>query len=171
MRPLLDTNVISELMRRQPDPSVEKWAAAQTGFHLSVITVEEIEYATSQGIDVVEVGDSGEGQDCDVDPALSSRAFCAAWVTASFELNDPLTEASWYTPRIALATLSADSYCSGMIACCKISTNGLRAASWKSSIRFMPDLLGCPFCQLSEKRNPSNTDVPLDREAPHFTIP
>ena len=39
---LCDTNVVSELMRRDPDEHVFKWAAVQEHFRLSVITVEEI---------------------------------------------------------------------------------------------------------------------------------
>lgn len=42
MRPLLDTNIVSELMRRRPDSRVERWTGAQEGFHLSVIAYEEI---------------------------------------------------------------------------------------------------------------------------------
>ncbi|MBI4025056.1 MAG: type II toxin-antitoxin system VapC family toxin [Verrucomicrobia bacterium] len=44
MHPLIDTNVVSELMRRAPDPRVQRWAEKQKGFHLSVITIEEIEF-------------------------------------------------------------------------------------------------------------------------------
>lgn len=42
MRPLIDTNLVSELMRPRPDARVERWAGAQEGFHLSVIACEEI---------------------------------------------------------------------------------------------------------------------------------
>jgi len=41
---LVDTNVVSELMRASPDPSVVKWAERQRRMHLSVVTVEEILY-------------------------------------------------------------------------------------------------------------------------------
>jgi predicted nucleic acid-binding protein len=39
---LIDTNVISELSRRQPDPGVLAWAAGVTEFRLSAISQEEI---------------------------------------------------------------------------------------------------------------------------------
>jgi predicted nucleic acid-binding protein len=39
---LCDTQLISELMRKQPNPHVISWAEAQDGFYLSVITCEEI---------------------------------------------------------------------------------------------------------------------------------
>ena len=39
MTPLIDTNIVSELMRRQPDPAVVAWADRQTGFRVSVITL------------------------------------------------------------------------------------------------------------------------------------
>ena len=44
MRYLLDTNVISELVARQPDPAVLTWIEAldQTAIYLSVITIGEI---------------------------------------------------------------------------------------------------------------------------------
>jgi predicted nucleic acid-binding protein len=42
MAPLIDTNIISELMRRQPDPAVLGWAERQPGFHLSVVVLEEL---------------------------------------------------------------------------------------------------------------------------------
>ena len=47
MRPLVDTNIISELVRPTPDAKVRAWASRQTGFYLSVISVEEIRYGLS----------------------------------------------------------------------------------------------------------------------------
>ena len=42
MFPLIDTNIVSELMRRQPHVAVANWAASQAGFLISVITLEEL---------------------------------------------------------------------------------------------------------------------------------
>ena len=42
MRHLIDTNVISELMRREPDPRVVEWSLAQDGFMVGVVTLEEL---------------------------------------------------------------------------------------------------------------------------------
>jgi predicted nucleic acid-binding protein len=39
---LVDTNVLSELLRRAPNPGVEEWAAQVTRFYVSVMTLEEI---------------------------------------------------------------------------------------------------------------------------------
>jgi predicted nucleic acid-binding protein len=39
---LVDTNVISELMRARPAPRVVEWAERQDGMSLSVVTLEEI---------------------------------------------------------------------------------------------------------------------------------
>jgi toxin FitB len=39
---LVDTNVVSELMRPRPTPGVVEWAERQEGMSLSVITLEEI---------------------------------------------------------------------------------------------------------------------------------
>ena len=41
---LIDTNIISELSRRQPDPQVLNWAAGISEFRVSAISVEEIAY-------------------------------------------------------------------------------------------------------------------------------
>ena len=43
---VLDTNVVSELMRKRPDPSVEKWIAATARSELAItsITVAELLY-------------------------------------------------------------------------------------------------------------------------------
>ena len=47
MNPLIDTNIISELVRPKPNPNVIQWAGQQTGFFLSVISLEEIHYGLS----------------------------------------------------------------------------------------------------------------------------
>lgn len=45
---LLDTNIVAELSRAQPDPNVERWAATvKPPFALSVISVEEVRYGLS----------------------------------------------------------------------------------------------------------------------------
>ena len=41
---LCDTNVLSELIRRQPNPGVLGWADEQASIAISVVTVEEISY-------------------------------------------------------------------------------------------------------------------------------
>lgn len=45
---LLDTNVVSELCRRQPDAGVLAWAAATSGHAISVVTVDEIAYGLAR---------------------------------------------------------------------------------------------------------------------------
>lgn len=47
MNPLIDTNIISELVRPKPNPKVTNWAGQQTGFFLSVVSLEEIHYGLS----------------------------------------------------------------------------------------------------------------------------
>jgi len=42
--PLCDTNVLSELSRRQPDPAVLAWIETIERIAISVVTVEEIAY-------------------------------------------------------------------------------------------------------------------------------
>jgi predicted nucleic acid-binding protein len=41
---LIDTNIISELSRRQPDPGVLTWASGITEFRFSAISLEEIAF-------------------------------------------------------------------------------------------------------------------------------
>ena len=45
---LIDTNIVSELMRREPDPLVHVWAAAQPSFFLSVISLEELVFGLTR---------------------------------------------------------------------------------------------------------------------------
>ena len=45
---LIDTNIVSELMRREPDPRVRVWAAAQPSFCLSVISLEELVFGLTR---------------------------------------------------------------------------------------------------------------------------
>ena len=45
---LIDTNVISELMRRAPDPRVVAWSIAQESFHVSVVTLEELVFGLTR---------------------------------------------------------------------------------------------------------------------------
>jgi predicted nucleic acid-binding protein len=39
---LCDTNIISEVMKRSPNPAVRQWIGTQDMIYASVITVEEI---------------------------------------------------------------------------------------------------------------------------------
>lgn len=41
---LIDTNIVSELMRRKPDAKVEGWCIAESDFCISPITIDEITY-------------------------------------------------------------------------------------------------------------------------------
>ena len=45
---LCDTNVISELMRPQPQPEVRRWLEAQDGLFLSVLTLEELHFGLAR---------------------------------------------------------------------------------------------------------------------------
>lgn len=48
MTPLIDTNFISKLMRRESDQAVLDWADQQTGFHVRVIALEELVFRLTQ---------------------------------------------------------------------------------------------------------------------------
>jgi toxin FitB len=45
---LADTNVVSELMRRHPDPRVVAWSELQPELALSVITLEELRFGIAR---------------------------------------------------------------------------------------------------------------------------
>ena len=45
---LIDTNVLSELPKRRPDPAVIDWFAAQTSLALSAVTLEELTYGIAR---------------------------------------------------------------------------------------------------------------------------
>jgi len=47
MNSLCDTNILSELARKEPDPGVLAWASGQMRLRLSVITIEEVIYGLS----------------------------------------------------------------------------------------------------------------------------
>jgi hypothetical protein len=42
IRYLCDTNVISEIMRKKPDPTVLRWFSNQSAISISVVTIEEL---------------------------------------------------------------------------------------------------------------------------------
>ena len=48
MQYLVDTNIISEIMKKNPDKHVYDWFSKQVEFYFSVITVEEIYYGLSR---------------------------------------------------------------------------------------------------------------------------
>ncbi len=48
MRPFIDTNIISELMRREPASSVRSWAVRQSGFLVSSIVIKELIFGVTR---------------------------------------------------------------------------------------------------------------------------
>lgn len=48
MRPIIDTNILSELMRREPDARVLAWGGKQEGFLVSVITLDELTFGLAK---------------------------------------------------------------------------------------------------------------------------
>lgn len=47
---LLDTNVVSELLRREPEPRVERWLAGQTGADVYLSAISEAELRSGVAI-------------------------------------------------------------------------------------------------------------------------
>lgn len=48
MQYLVDTNIISEVMKKKPDKHVYEWFSRQEAIYFSVITVEEIHFGLSR---------------------------------------------------------------------------------------------------------------------------
>ncbi len=48
MQYLVDTNIISEIMRKTPNPGVSDWFSVQDSIFFSIITVEEITFGLSK---------------------------------------------------------------------------------------------------------------------------
>lgn len=48
MSPLIDTNIVSELMRREPAEAVRSWAIKQSRFLVSAIVIEELLFGLTQ---------------------------------------------------------------------------------------------------------------------------
>lgn len=44
MTVLIDTNIVSELVRREPNPGVLAWAARESDYLISAVTVDEIAF-------------------------------------------------------------------------------------------------------------------------------
>lgn len=45
---IIDTNVISEMMRSEPDPAVLAWADTAGALHTTAVTVAEVEYGIAR---------------------------------------------------------------------------------------------------------------------------
>jgi predicted nucleic acid-binding protein len=45
---IIDTNVVSEMMRNEPDPTVLAWTATAGRLHTTAVTLAEIEYGTAR---------------------------------------------------------------------------------------------------------------------------
>ena len=45
---VIDTNIISEMMRNEPDPDVIAWAASAGRLHTTAITLAEVEYGLAR---------------------------------------------------------------------------------------------------------------------------
>jgi predicted nucleic acid-binding protein len=78
---LVDTNVLSELARKMPQPAVLRWFERREAFAVSVISVEELAYGIARA-----------------EPLRRTRL--AAWYEAMLEVADRVLEV---TPAIARA--------------------------------------------------------------------
>ncbi|TAE90908.1 MAG: type II toxin-antitoxin system VapC family toxin [Verrucomicrobia bacterium] len=86
MHPLIDTNIISELMRRQPDSQVVAWASMQSGFAVSVITLEELIFGLTQKSLPLKRQwlDSFLARQCEILPVTTAVSLSAGTIRGSF---------------------------------------------------------------------------------------
>ena len=73
---LVDTNVISELVRRDPNPGVLSWAESVSSVVISAVTVEEIFFglAWKPNRRIQEWLEQFFAEDCGICPVTSDRA-------------------------------------------------------------------------------------------------
>ena len=102
---LVDTNVVSELMRQRPNPAVLKWAERQRRMRLSVITVEEILYGLGarQSVRLSRWFDAFVDRYCDVlDVTLEIARRCASLRATLRAEGKPRTQADMLIAATAL---------------------------------------------------------------------
>jgi toxin FitB len=102
---LVDTNIVSELMRQQPNPAVLKWAERQRRMRLSVVTVEEILYGLGarQSLRLSRWFDIFVDRHCDVlDATLEIARRCASLRATLRAEGKPRTQADMLIAATAL---------------------------------------------------------------------
>lgn len=113
MLTLIDTNIISELMRRKPDPNVLAWASQQPGFSVSVITLEELTFGlTRKSLPLKRQWlDEFLRLQCDIIPITSPIAMSAGALRGAFSAkgltrhtSDILIAATALLHKLPLAT-------------------------------------------------------------------
>jgi toxin FitB len=110
---LVDTNVISELMRARPNAKVLAWAERQESFGLSVICLEEISFGlrARPSLQLAKWFEQFVDRYCDLLPVTATVARRSAALRAALRAQgkprtqaDMLIAATAYEHGIALAT-------------------------------------------------------------------
>lgn len=86
MPPLIDTNIVSELMRRLPAPEVVSWASRQSGFAISVVSLEELIFGLTQKALALKRQwlDDFLARQCEILPITPAVAMSAASLRGTF---------------------------------------------------------------------------------------
>ena len=110
---LVDTNVISELMRPRPDARVVGWAKMQSAFAVSVVTIEEVLFglAVRPSARLARWFEEFVAGYCQVLPVIEPIARCASVLRAGLRKQglqrtqaDMLIAATALEHRLTLAT-------------------------------------------------------------------
>lgn len=113
MNYLIDTNVISELLRPMPNPGVLAWAAVQPMVGISAVTVEEAIYGLTRKANrrLLEGFEAFVAEQCHVFPVTEVIARCAGTLRGQFSLHgvvrgqpDMLIAATAQVHQLTLAT-------------------------------------------------------------------
>ena len=119
MRPLIDTNIVSEMMRRNPDAAVLSWAFRQAGFLVSAITVEELMFGLARKALPMKRQwlDEFMARQCEALPVTRTIAQTAGTMRGRFAAQgitrhpaDMLIAATALLHRIPLATRNTDDF-------------------------------------------------------------
>lgn len=110
---LIDTNIVSEFMRREPSPDVIAWADTEAGFKISVVTYEELIFGlTRKSLHIKRLWlDEFLTGHCEVTPITPAIAMAAGTMRGNFSArgivrdpSDMLIAATALLHQLPLAT-------------------------------------------------------------------
>ncbi len=113
MNYLIDTNIVSELLRPSPNRGVLMWAAGQPMVGISAVTVEEAIYGLTRKANhrLIEGFEARVAEQCHIFPVTEMIARCAGTLRGQFSVRgivrnqaDMLTAATAQVHQLTLVT-------------------------------------------------------------------